>query len=132
MTDTNPALDLTPPSPHTPTEGVGPHSLPNAAERVPADATAAPPLVDTTGIDAPRTRWAAIIWGLLFAAVSATALWITIDSDRRDAVSAWVLELSPPAAVAYLLLVAGSIALIGGLVGIARRLQRGPRSAGHA
>ena len=113
MTDTNPTLDLTPPVLMAP--------LPSA----PAEQPVTGPAVDA----APRTRWAAIIWGLVFAAISATA---RVDGDpecRRDAVADWVVSLSPPAIVAYLLLAGGAIALVGGLVGIARRLQRGPRAA---
>ncbi|MFB7884445.1 hypothetical protein [Microbacterium sp. NPDC056057] len=113
MTDTNPTLDLTPPVLMAP--------LPSA----PAEQPVTGPAVDA----APRTRWAAIIWGLVFAAISATALWVTVDAGRRDAVADWVVSLSPPAIVAYLLLAGGAIALVGGLVGIARRLQRGPRAA---
>ncbi len=116
MTDTNPTFDLTPPAVMAP--------LPSApAERSVTDSAA-----DT----APRTRWAAIIWGLALAVISATALWITVDAGRRDAVADWVVSLSPAAIVAYLLLAAGAIALVGGLVGIARRLQRGPRTAASA
>ena len=113
MTDTNPTLDLTPPS-----------VIP------PLDATPAEqPVAGRTADAGPRTRWAAIIWGLALAVISATALWITLDAGRRDAVADWVVSLSPPAIAAYLLLAAGAIALVGGLVGIARRLQRGPRAA---
>ena len=113
MTDTNPTLDLTPPLMMAPLAGT------------PDQQPVTGPAVDA----APRTRWAAIIWGLVFTVISATALWITVDSGRRDAVADWVVSLSAPAIVAYLLLAAGAIGLVGGLVGIARRLQRGPRAA---
>ncbi|MGU3647093.1 hypothetical protein ACLBXX_19215 [Microbacterium sp. C23T] len=113
MTDTNPTFDLTPPLVMAPPAGT------------PDEQPVTGPAVDA----APRTRWAAIIWGLVFGAISATALWITVDAGRRDAVADWVVSLSAPAIVAYLLLAAGAVALVGGLVGIARRLQRGPRTA---
>ncbi|MFB7892902.1 hypothetical protein ACFC1I_11945 [Microbacterium sp. NPDC056044] len=113
MTDTNPTLDLTPPPVIPPFEAT------------PAEQ----PITRRAADEAPRTRWAAIIWGLALAVTSATALWITLDAGRRDAVAEWVVSLSPPAIVASLLLAAGAIALVGGLVGIARRLQRGPRAA---
>ncbi|MFE5411010.1 hypothetical protein [Microbacterium sp. NPDC056569] len=113
MTDTNPTLDLTPPP-------VAPSLIGTPAEQ---------PIPGSAADASPRTRWAAIIWGLVFAGISATALWVTLDAGRRDAVADWVVSLSPAAVVAYLLLVAGAIALVGGLAGLARRLQRGPRAA---
>lgn len=114
MTDHSPTLDLTPPS--APPGPIDRSSVQTPAARAVADAAACEP---------PRTRWAAVIWGLLFAAISATVLWVTLDAGRRDAVADWVVSLSPPAIVAYLLLAAGAVALVGGLVGIARRIQRG-------
>ena len=113
MTDTNPTLDLTQSLVFAPSAGTPDQQ----------------PVTGAAADAAPRTRWAAIIWGLVFAVISATALWVTVDAGRRDAVADWVVSLSPPAIVAYLLLAAGAIALVGGLVGIARRLQRGPRAA---
>ena len=116
MTDTSPTLDLTPPTVNPPLTGT------------PDERPGTDPAADT----APRTRWAAIIWGLVLALISATTLWVTLDAGRRDAVADWVVSLSPPAILAYLLLAGGAIALVGGLVGIARRLQRGPRTAASA
>ena len=46
-------------------------------------------------------------------------------ASRRDAVGEWIVALSPGAIAAYLLLATAAIALVGGLVGIARRVQRG-------
>ncbi|NLP84159.1 hypothetical protein HF576_09870 [Microbacterium sp. CFH 90308] len=74
--------------------------------------------------DAPRTRWAAIIWGAVFAATAALALWVTVSPDRRAALADWTVSLSPTAAVAYLVLVVGAVALVAGVVGVARRAQR--------
>ena len=73
----------------------------------------------------PRTRWAAIIWGAALAAVAALALWITVSPDRRTALADWSLSLSPAAIGAYVALAIGAIALVAGLVGIVRRVQRG-------
>lgn len=44
-----------------------------------------PTITETTA--PPRTRWAAIVWGLLFAAIAATALWMIADDARRDAIA---------------------------------------------
>lgn len=73
----------------------------------------------------PRTRWAAIVWGSVLAAIAGVALWITVSSDRREALADWIVELSPAAAGAYIVLVIGALALVAGVVGIARRAQRG-------
>lgn len=73
----------------------------------------------------PRTRWAAIIWGAVLAAVAALALWITVSPDRRTALADWSLSLSPAAIGAYIALAIGAIALVAGLAGILRRAQRG-------
>ena len=72
----------------------------------------------------PRTRWAAIIWGAVFAAVATVALWTTVSPDRRTALADWSLSLSPAAIGAYVALAIGAIALVAGLVGILRRVQR--------
>lgn len=73
----------------------------------------------------PRVRWAAIIWGLAMASIAGLALWVTASAERRLAVADWTLNLSPAAAAAYLVLAVGAVALVGGLVGLARRAQRG-------
>lgn len=100
----------------------------------------APPLTDTsepeTGASLlptpqpvaplrPRTRWAAIVWGLVMAAIAATALWIVASTERRNGFADWILTLSPPSIAAYAVLLVGGLALVAGLVGLARRLQRG-------
>ena len=91
------------------------------AYEAPALPDAAAPACST---EAPRTRWAAIIWGLVFAATAALALWVTVSPDRRAAVADWTVSLSPTTAVAYLVLVIGAVALVAGVVGVARRAQR--------
>lgn len=73
----------------------------------------------------PRTRWAGIVWGLVLAAIAAIALSILTDSARLDAAIEWLLTVTPAAAIAYAVLVIGAFALIAGIVGLARRAQRG-------
>ncbi|WP_270366289.1 hypothetical protein [Microbacterium algeriense] len=78
----------------------------------------------TETITPPRTRWAAIIWGLLFAAVAGTALWILSDTERREAVADGLLELTPATVVTIVLLSVGVLLLVSGAAGLVRREQR--------
>lgn len=122
MSDSTPTTEtesLVPPSPE-PAFATGP-TVPFESAELAAGAA------ETTDAQAlrPRTRWAAIIWGVALAAVAALALWITVSPDRRTALADWSLSLSPAAIGAYVALAIGAIALIAGLVGIVRRVQRG-------
>lgn len=72
----------------------------------------------------PRTRWAAIIWGVVFAVIAGAALWLLADDDRRAALSAGVGTLTPAAILTVLLLTAGALLLVGGATGLVRRAQR--------
>ncbi len=71
----------------------------------------------------PRTRWAAIIWGLVLAGVAAAALWVVLDPPRRAGITEWLLQLSPLAVVAYAILTGGALLLVVGIAGLARRMQ---------
>lgn len=73
----------------------------------------------------PRVRWAGIVWGLVLAAIAALALWFLTDATRQAAAMDWMLRLGPAATLAYAVLAVGALALVAGLVGIARRAQRG-------
>lgn len=72
----------------------------------------------------PRTRWAAIIWGLAFAGMGAWGVWVLLMPSRRSEFVQWLESLSPEAGAAYALLAVGATALLVGLSGIARRAQR--------
>lgn len=72
----------------------------------------------------PRTRWAAIIWGAVFAAVAAMAIGLLADESRSDDVSEWILSLTPASITAMALLALGGIVLICGAIGLIRRGQR--------
>lgn len=74
--------------------------------------------------DGPRTRWAAIIWGVALAAAGVLALRMLLTAAARDAVYEWATTTTPLTVVACVLLVLGSLLVIAGLVGLARRLQR--------
>ena len=91
---------------------------PTAASGRPAPAAS----VDLTG---PRIRWAGIVWGLVLAAIAAVALWILLDPARQAELTSWLVGLNPATAIAVAVLLLGLFALITGIVGIARRAQRG-------
>ncbi|MFE6736332.1 hypothetical protein [Microbacterium sp. NPDC057650] len=73
---------------------------------------------------APRTRWAAIVWGLFFAGLAFAGIWLLSDSQRRDGVTDWLAGLAPATIVAVSLLAVGVLVLVAGLAGLLRRLQR--------
>lgn len=82
------------------------------------------PMDAASALPAPRTRWAAIIWGLVFAGIAAWALWAFSDPERRTEVAGWIGDLTVASAIAYGVLALGSLVLILGLSGILRRVQR--------
>ena len=81
-----------------------------------------PPITEPT--TSPRTRWAAIIWGLLFAAIAALALGQLADATRRETIADALLSMTPATDVAGILLTAGVLLLVGGAAGLIRRAQR--------
>ncbi|MFC4139542.1 MULTISPECIES: hypothetical protein [unclassified Microbacterium] len=82
------------------------------------------PAAASAGPLAPRTRWAAIIWGLFFAGLAFGGIWVLSDPQRRDGVTDWLAGLAPATIVAVSLLVVGVFVLVAGLAGLLRRLQR--------
>ena len=81
-----------------------------------------PTITETT--TPPRTRWAAIIWGLMFAAIATGALWTLTDADRRAGVAEGLVASTPTTFVTVLLLSIGVLLLVGGAAGLIRRAQR--------
>jgi len=71
----------------------------------------------------PRTRWAAIIWGLVFAAIAVSMIGLLVDDGRSDAVADGILSLTPASITAMVLLALGGIVLICGAIGLIRRVQ---------
>ncbi|RLK47886.1 hypothetical protein [Microbacterium telephonicum] len=71
-----------------------------------------------------RTRWAGIVWGLVFAGLAAAGLWLTASDGRADDLAAWISGLDVATAVGYGLLAVGALVLVTGLVGLLRRAQR--------
>ncbi|GAA3940181.1 hypothetical protein [Microbacterium soli] len=72
----------------------------------------------------PRTRWAAIVWGVCFAVLAGYAIWMLGSGDRRDDVSDWFASLTPGTVTALALLTVGALVLVSGAVGLIRRAQR--------
>lgn len=93
------------------------------------DAAVSPDLVASTDSAAltPRTRWAAIIWGTVFATLAWIGIWLLSSSARREDVTDWFAGLTPGTITAVSLLSLGVLVLITGLAGLARRAQRAVR-----
>ena len=72
----------------------------------------------------PRTRWASIIWGAVFAALAALGLWTFLRPTGRHGLGDWIMSLTPGTMTAYSLLALGVLVLVIGLVGLLRRAQR--------
>ena len=72
----------------------------------------------------PRTRWAAIVWGLIIAAIAATTLAIVGSPARRLALSDWASTLTPGAFWILSVLVVGVFILLLAVLALIRRAQR--------
>lgn len=90
-----------------------------AAASVPEVPEAAAPIAAAP----PRTRWAAIIWGIVFAVIAVSMIGLLIDDGRSAGVSDWILSLTPASITAMVLLALGGIVLICGAIGLIRRAQ---------
>ncbi|WP_334150685.1 hypothetical protein [Microbacterium sp.] len=100
----------------------------DAAESLPAPPAplAAPAASTSVAAEpaAPRVRGAAIIWGLLFAAIAFAGIWTLTGDDRRSAAADAITTLTPGTAVALGLLALGVLVLVTGAVGLIRHAQR--------
>lgn len=95
-------------------------------------ASTSPELSEMSPAPRPRTRWAAVVWGVFFLATAVTALWIILDDGRRAIAGSWIGGLNPWSATAYLSLAVGVLLLVGGIAGLIRRAQRQARDADAA
>ena len=84
------------------------------ADEVP-DATPPPPR--------PRTRWAAIVWGLVVTAIAGAALYIRADSARSTEFATWVSGLTPLSLGLLAILAVGLFVLIVALLSVVKREQ---------
>lgn len=108
-----PSMEAAPPVPVAATAAV------SSAAAEPAAASAAP--AEPT---APRTRGAAIVWGLLFAAIAAFGIWTLTDDDRRESTAGWITTLTPNTVYSLVLLTIGVLILVSGAIGLIRHAQR--------
>lgn len=82
------------------------------------------PMTEPAGTESPRVRWAAILWGALFATAALAGLRLISSADGRADLSDWVLTLTPAAITALAVLTAGVLLLVAGAAGLIRRAQR--------
>lgn len=75
-------------------------------------------------VGGPRVRWAAILWGVTFAALAGVALWLVAIPEGRDVAAAWTDGWTPVTTVTVLAFLAGGALLVTGLAEFARRAQR--------
>lgn len=111
-----PSLEAAPPVPVAATAAVSSAAAAPAA----ASAASAAPAEPT----APRTRGAAIVWGLLFAAIAAFGIWTLTDDDRRESTAGWITTLTPNTVYSLVLLTIGVLILVSGAIGLIRHAQR--------
>ncbi len=88
-----------------------------------------PPTVDEPAAsarrtDGPRTRWAAIVWGLTFAAIAAAGYGVTSSTRATATLIDTVADAQIGPAVAIGLLVIGGLVAIAGVAGLLRASQR--------
>ncbi|WP_229382267.1 hypothetical protein [Microbacterium schleiferi] len=77
-----------------------------------------------TGVEAPRTRWAAVVWGLFFAAVAIGGLWLVSEPSRPTATVERAFTVDAATGIAILILGLGIVLLVAGAAGLLRRTQR--------
>ncbi|QDE36502.1 hypothetical protein FIV50_03490 [Microbacterium foliorum] len=65
-----------------------------------------------------------MVWGVLFAAVAATSLWLIADDDRRSGVADWALTLTPVTISTLMILTIGVLVLVTGASALLRTVQR--------
>lgn len=80
----------------------------------------------------PRTRWAAIVWGLVLAFLAGSALYVLLSPQRRIELTEWVTSLEPTTFALYGALAIGALVLLASLVGLLRRAQRALASRGSS
>lgn len=111
--------DLFPPAPDAATGEL------TTAVIEPEQGSAAPASAAPGGPHAPRTRWAAIVWGLVFVALAAAGVVLTASAENFDALVSWIAGLDAATAIGYGVLTVGILVLVIGVVGLLRRAQKG-------
>lgn len=84
-----------------------------------------PEVTAPTAPHAPRTRWAAIVWGLVFTALAAAGIVLTANAENFDGLLSWIAGMDAATAIGYGVLTVGILVLVVGVVGLLRRAQKG-------
>lgn len=80
-------------------------------------------MTTTDAAGTPRTRWAAILWGAVLAAIAGGALWVMLSPDGPQRFTDWLVALTPLSVGAYAVVALGGLLLVAGIAGLARRAQ---------
>src|SRR5690349_6293621 len=80
-------------------------------------------MTTTDAAGRPRTRWAAILWGIVLAAIASASLWVVVSPEGPERFVDWLIGLTPLSVVAYAVVAVGALLLIAGIAGLARRAQ---------
>jgi len=72
----------------------------------------------------PRTRWAAVVWGLTFAAIAAAGYAVTSSTRATATLIDTIADAKVGPAVAVGLLVLGGLVAVAGVAGLLRAAQR--------
>jgi hypothetical protein len=83
-------------------------------------------VTDATPTPRPRLRTAAIVWGLILAALGAGAVWLVIDPSRIIAIGLRALEAQPADltfVIVGLVLITGVVITIGSVLAVVHRAQ---------
>ncbi|WP_349899703.1 hypothetical protein [Parafrigoribacterium soli] len=72
----------------------------------------------------PRVRWGAILWGLVVTAIATVTLSVTRTEGTREDFGLWLGELTPAGIWLIVVMAAGGILLLLGLLAAIRRAQR--------
>ncbi|RKR75780.1 hypothetical protein [Frondihabitans australicus] len=72
----------------------------------------------------PRTRWAAVVWGALFAAFGVVVMSVLSNAANRAAYADWVTGLGPSGSTLLGIAALGALLLVLGVVAAANRASR--------
>ncbi len=76
---------------------------------------------ENTTVTGPRVRWAAIVWGAFVSLVAVGILFVGGSTTRRAAFADWLGGLDGGQVWLVVVVVAGAILLVSGLLAVLRR-----------
>lgn len=89
-----------------------------------ARSSPAAPDATVSTVPRPRIRWGAIAWALIVGSIATVTLSITRTAASREEFALWVTGLGPAGIWLIVVLVAGGILFLLGLLAAIRRAQR--------